>query len=329
MTAKFVPRVAGQTLLFLGQDNDSVAEYRAHVSAAPSGVTTYTCLRDTPGHSLNGLTSFIDYGAGPVHATQLLETNPHAALAIGLDLVDTCASVAAGKHDHHLDTLSNFISSTNRAVFLRIGYEADGPWNRYTPADYVAAFRRIVHHIRDQRKVSNVVFVWQLSMSSYCPCGNEAQWWPGDDVVDWCGGSYFDFHEPSWNSMLAFARHRGKPIMICETAPRGYDTSRCTVSSSDGNGEDQLPVTPDNIWNDWFANFFRFVYTNRDVVRAIAYINCAWHLQRMWCAGAGQGWWGDTRVNANPALLQRWVAEIERPGVWMSATADLTARLNA
>jgi Glycosyl hydrolase family 26 len=180
---KYVPRNAGEMLLFVGQDNDSVQEYRANISGPPSGVTTYTALRDTPGHSLNGLTSHVDYGSGSVHATHLLETNPHAALAIGLDIVDTCASIAAGNHDENLNKLANFIARTNRPVFLRIGYEANGTWNRYNPSDYIAAFRQIVHYIRDKCGVRNVAFVWQLCTSRFCAVGDEMRWWPGADVV--------------------------------------------------------------------------------------------------------------------------------------------------
>jgi hypothetical protein len=145
--------------------------------------------------------------------------------------------------------------------------------------------------------------------------------------VDWCGGSYFEFFEPAWTNLLRFAREQGKPVGIWEATPQGYDISRCTVASTTGNGEDQKAVTSKKIWA-WYDAFFRYCHANNDVIKAIAYISCGWRFQKMWCAGAGTGWWGDSRVNTNPVILQRWVAEIDRPNVWLQASPDLVVRLN-
>ena len=95
-------------------------------------------------------------------------------------------------------------------------------------------------------------------------------WYPGDDVVDIVGFSYFvgpdylNFDKPDgcltlrneagdiifnpelaiepltlYNNILDFARSRGKPAMIAESAPSGLDmaagTVRCTIGFSTRN----------------------------------------------------------------------------------------------
>jgi hypothetical protein len=122
---RFVPLRPDETLLFVGQDLASVAEYAAGVAGgrAPSGVTTYTGIRDGDAESLNGLWTAVDYGAGTVDASALLREYPGATLAIGLDLVGALDGIVAGRRDAVIKRLGEFIASAGRPVFLRIGYE--------------------------------------------------------------------------------------------------------------------------------------------------------------------------------------------------------------
>ena len=83
------------------------------------------------------------------------------------------------------------------------------------------------------------------------------------------------------------ARAAGKPVMIAEAAPQGFDLERSSRRSIspiwDGNaGTGFTPLSSDEIWQAWYEPLFRLMKDNRDVVRALAYINCDWDAQPMW-----------------------------------------------
>lgn len=276
--ARFAPIRPDETLLFIGQDLGSVAEYAAGVTGGrvPSGVTTYTAIRDGDADSLNGLWSEVDYGAGRIDATALLRAYPGAALSVGLDLVGALDGIAAGRRDAVIDRLGQFLRDAARPVFLRIGYEFDGPWNRYEPEAYKAAFRRIVSRMRGAG-VGNFATVWQSATSGMGTFGGRSiwDWWPGDEYVDWAGLSYFVPHAASLDALLGAARYKHVPVMICESAPQGYDLARSTVGSTDGGGGGaRTPVSSADIWSRWFAPFFSFIRRNSDVIRSVSYVRC-------------------------------------------------------
>jgi hypothetical protein len=58
------------------------------------------------------------------------------------------------------------------------------------------------------------------------------------------------------------------------------------------------------LWNDWYAPVAAFVAARG--VKAWSYINANWEAQPMWQGKE----WGDTRVEANPALMDLWKAEV-------------------
>ncbi len=321
---------AGKTLLFVGQDLGSIAGYVRGVAPDPGGVTTYTDLSEKPGKRLlASLRTLVDYGAGELHAQRLLETYPHAALAIGLFLVDGSGTnldhVADGTHDALIDELGGFLRAAKRPVYLRIGYEFDGAWNHYDPVKYKAAFRHIALRLRAGGG-DDVAFVWQSAtyrLGRYRGLPLDA-WYPGDDVVDWMGSSYFKFAPGPHEELLALARRRRKPVMIAEAAPQGYDLEALTFSD---DGERFVPRTAEQIWREWYAPFFAFVRANADVVRAVAYIDCDWQAQRLWASGA-QGYWGDSRIEANALVRRRWLEEIGTPR-WLHGGPGLFGALGA
>jgi hypothetical protein len=331
LTAKYAPRDPNSTLLFIGQDLESIDEYASNVALGvrPCGITTYTTIQAPPERSLHGLHTAIDYGAGTVHAKALLDRFPHSLLAIGLDIVDrsggTLRGIANGSLDHDLNALGDFIAMAKRPVFLRIGYEFDGPWNHYDPKLYVAAFRKIVKHIREVREVPNFVSVWQSATSRHGTFMNRdiKSWWPGEDVVDWLGSSYFEFHRPSWDNVVAVAHKYGKPVLICESAPQGFDLGLGSYASVTEDGKDARRVSHNYIWRKWYAPFFAFVRENAHVVRGVAYINCHWKSQAMWSPAGGNGYWGDSRVNVASEIKSRWESEIQQSPAWLHASDKL------
>ena len=76
-----------------------------------------------------------------------------------------------------------------------------------------------------------------------------------------------------------------------------------------------MPVTADQIWREWYQPYFDFIARNRDVVRGVSYIDTNWSSQPQWqCTDAAcpNGYWGDSRVEANPLILSRFREQVSR-----------------
>lgn len=177
-------------------------------------------------------------------------------------------------------------------------------------------------------------------------------WYPGDHAVDWMGLSRFAAETATqpgrpWScdrgergkpdtmvvepravqdALLDFAREHGKPVMVAEAAPQGYDLGEGTVSCIFANGspapyELRTPVSAEQIWDEWFAPTFDYVRENRDVIRLFSYINTDWDSQGNWaCADSAQcpaGYWGDSRLQADPLILTRAKAELSDRSLWL------------
>ena len=136
-TNLFVPP-DGSCLLIVGQDLAGIDDYVAKVPAAPAGLMAYTSLK-----SLEGLSKKAEYFDAVQDCIALMEKYPKAVLQIGLYLVNSIDDAASGKLDANMDKLGDWIKSANRPIYLRVGYEFDFPENKYAPATYIKAFRRL------------------------------------------------------------------------------------------------------------------------------------------------------------------------------------------
>ena len=324
-------------LLVIGQDLGAVGGmpapnnngYVDHVPIRPGGVTTYTSLP-----FLLGLSTGINLGSGDLCAQAILG-NPafdSSVLVIGLHLADQEKSAAAGGMDPQIKHLAEWIKAAHRPVLLRIGYEFDGKWNHYDPENYKKAFRRIVTMFRELH-VTNCATVWQSCTSPVNDRKgrNLEGWYPGDEYVDWMGYSWFlsgSKQTALTDELVSFARSHSKPIMVCESAPQGYDLARLTRASISGNGKERTPKTPQEIWNEWYEPFFSYIAKNRDVIKIVAYINVNWDSQPMWGPPHRQGYWGDSRVEANDFIKEKWMGEIAGES-WLKASPSLFHGLQA
>jgi hypothetical protein len=138
--------------------------------------------------------------------------------------------------------------------------------------------------------------------------------------VDWFGLSYFDTvpcAETQASNFAALARTHGKPMFIAEAAPQGFDFTAMTYSPYT-DGSRAMPVTAQDAWNMWFSIYFQFISDNADVIRATTYIDADWNAQSMWASPYKNGYWGDTRVQANAALLGMWSSELG-DAMWMAS----------
>ncbi len=341
--ALFEPAL-GKVLLIIGQDMGAIGGfetpnnngYTNNISIKPGGVTTYTSLP-----SLGGLSSKTNYGSGDICA-QCIVANPaytQSTLAIGLYMVNQEKNVAEGKLDIQIKIIGKWIKDINRPVFLRIGYEFDGNWNHYDPTDYKKAFQRI-SNIFDSLQVKNCALVWQACTSPVDDIieGKHEDindWYPGDEYVDWVGYSWFLSSAKQTeltDELLNFARAHNKPVMVSESAPQGYDianlTKRNIVGILDGpSGAGTKKKTAAEIWNEWFVPFFNYIEKNKDVIKSVAYINANWDAQPMWGAPYKEGYWGDTRVEANYEIKTMWLKTIENKK-WLHGSPTLFQELS-
>jgi len=289
--AKFEPE-HNQCLIFIGQELDAIGGvegwdngYMNHFPK-PAGFTMYTDFM--PGSEsfgfihkgLDGMETTDDWGDGP--SNMLLQLNDPdfdgMALAIGLDMKDDHEDdVARGDHDDLIERLGNFIKKLgDRPVFLRIGYEFDGhAWNSYQHEDYVTAYRRI-KDTYDAMGIENIAYVWQ-SKGRGVTLEDLNNYYPGNEYVDWCSFSFFatdNEHHP----MLDYARKKNKPVFIGEATP-----IIVAADSDDGAALDfSKPEDAQRAWDEWFIPFFRTIENNKDIVKAINYINCNWQAHPMW-----------------------------------------------
>jgi len=316
-------------LLVIGQDLGAIGGFPSpnndgyvdHFELRPGGVTTYTSLT-----KLGGLKSKVNLFSGDISAQAIID-NPiyaNSVLAIGLHMVDQEKAAAKGELDTQITALAEWIKTAKRPVFLRIGYEFDGSWNHYDQESYKLAYKRIVGIIR-ALKVTNCVTVWQTSTS---PVNGRTvkleQWYPGDEYVDWMGYSWFLSSEKQvklTDELLAFAREHKKPVMVCESAPQGYDNARLTKRSI-FKGKDPKNKTPQNIWKEWYTPFFSYVEKNKDVIKIVAYINVNWDSQWAWGWPYFQGYWGDSRAEINPDIKKLWLETISDKK-WMHSSPTL------
>ena len=262
---------------------------------------------------LRGLSEPADYGSGVEYADGLLlllkNATPDVALQIGLWLNGTagCADLLSGVVDDQVQTLYRYLIEDCRAakVFLRVGYEFDNPDFGYgnDPRTFRQAFRflidscdRLYSRLQCQRKVA---FVWH-SWGAGTPGSTKlADFYPGNDYVDWIGVSLFSqlYIDPALaglgnretvQAVLDFAGAHKKPLMIAESTPFG--------------GVDRLS----DPWNDWFVPVLTLI-ENYDIAMW-SYINSDWDAQPMW-HNVG---FGDTRLSTNATVMHLWKQQVLR-----------------
>jgi hypothetical protein len=297
---KFEP-ADGKTLVMIGQDMDSIDKYVA--GGGGGWDNTGSGLRLVPGGTMLyvsiaapnwGLDAPASIGAGINWAQYEAITYPQSALQVGVHLAGQLDNTIAGVHDASITAMATFFKRIGVPVYVRLGYEFDGPHNAYEPAKFVAAWRHIVDRLRNVEGVTNAAFVWQ-SFAATPTFGNQpiAAWYPGDAYVDWAGVSMYGqaFSNGAGlgpaHAVADFADAHNKPLMIAESAPRGRQMDQ------PGN---------DLIWNDWFVPTIDFVQSRN--VKAWSYVNADWDSQPFWM---GQGW-GDTRIPASGPAKANWLA---------------------
>ncbi len=287
---KFAPP-DGKTLLIMGQSVEGITEYLDSFPDQPSpgGWAAYWGIPQFRGVSE---AHTADHGNSQDHQ-MLVDRFPNAALHSAMWMVGmwgVAQDTGNGKYDDVIRQYSAWAKSTGRPIYLRIGYEFDGPHNALEPTEYVKAYRRIVDLMRAEG-VTNIAFVWHSYAAPRFKDYALADWYPGDDYVDWVavsifGHAYSPAMGPHADAVLEFARQHKKPVMIAEANP---------VDGIEAEGTE--------VWDRWFVNFFSFVYEKN--IKAISFINEDWN--RIAIPGIED--WDDARLYNNRQVADAWFAE--------------------
>ncbi len=277
---QFIPP-EGRILLIIGQDKETIDTYVKELGHIPAGLMVYTSVQRA-----EGIYCAFDHGGGAQHLQYEVEKYPHTVIQVGLYMVDVLKETVDGEYDENLKKIGTWIRNTKRPVYLRIGYEFDGPHNHYDPKLYVEAYRYIVEKFRTMG-VENVAYVWH-SYASHLE-RPVMDWYPGDEYVDWVAVSYFNSVQRFLNPIIKIAQEHNKPLMIAEATPSGI-----------GVNYDDYAI------ERWYEPLFKFIDTYD--VKAISYINCDWDTLPMW----KELGWRDCRVQVNPNIKKRWLEEVQK-----------------
>lgn len=357
------PEMPTERLYILGQDIEAVESYRqSGCCRQADGFTQYLFffhLTD-PEAGYGGLGLDLenhpvslrhDPGGGAMNAYETAMLDPDAVLVIGLTLSENehpgiepgaLARVASGEYDAEIDRLATLFETIPNRTILRIGYEFEGVWNvGYGDAEaYRGAYRHIASRLRDSVG-DKVEFAWHASASPIDDILDGRRdriedWYPGDDVVDWIGVSWFlspDEAAPGdlaltprilLDEMMSFAVAHDRPVIIAEASPQGYDLHNRTRRGisplwDTESGQMMAELSDQEIWDAWYAPLFTYVAEHDETIRAIAYINQNWDAQARWGAPYNEGYWGDSRLQVNENIAQRWDFAIE---AWKTGTLE-------
>ncbi len=210
---------------------------------------------------------------------------PQIGLALPHDGKES--KIADGSYDQALRALTFGLAALQRPIFLRIGYEFNGPWNGYKPDSYKGAFQRIVQFLRtDPFLNKSLATVWDRT----CDELNNAQdWYPGDEYVDWYGVNIYSDHSAPGDTgcvapFIKSAKDKGFPVALGEVAPRGL---YCNKSDT---------------WGKWFEPYFH-LFDEGSPVKLTSYID------RDWEKNPSYKGWGDSRVQGT-ALASNYTAKM-------------------
>ena len=213
--------------------------------------------------------------------------------------------VASGLYDKEIQLLAEALAEFGHPVYLRIGVEFNGwEWMGYEPETYKAAFIRVTNIMREAS--SEIATVWHAVSEGITNNPNSiAEYYPGDEYVDWWALSLFNvlqFNHPSIRKFLDDAHTAGKPVMIAESTARGTGTEDGLID-----------------WFLWFHPFFDLI-ANEPGIKMMCYINWDWNNRlEVWSD------WGNARVQENHAISVYYKTEISHP-IYQHSDDETTVR---
>ncbi|MDQ4142866.1 MAG: hypothetical protein M3198_03835 [Actinomycetota bacterium] len=140
---------------------------------------------------------------------------------------EVVTNINAGLEDEWIRQQADAVKALSQPVMIRYLWEMDLlTEDSVSPSAFVAAWRRI-HTIFKNRGATNARWVWCPSAYSFTT-GGAANWYPGDEYVDWIGADGYNWGTSSeqgkWRSFkdvfasfYAWAAPKNKPLMVGET----------------------------------------------------------------------------------------------------------------
>lgn len=221
-------------------------------------------------------------------------------------------NIVAGKYDAYIDQWADGAKAFGAPIFVSLCNEANGnwfPWSaayyggstpvagsnppRYAgPEFFKRAYRYIVDRVR-ARGATNVLWVLQLNNYSdpYYPWNAMAQFYPGDDYVDWLGVSVYGQLFPDderWSEFDAMMDspydelcklNATKPIMVVEW------------------GVGEFPQHGDK--GQWIADAFDAMKSQYPRLRAAVYWHERWQNSKSML-------YSNLKINSSPEALQAY-----------------------
>ncbi len=194
---------------------------------------------------------------------------------------ERAAKIARGEYDSHIAAAADAVEALGGRVLIRWNWEMDQPpgARQYIgePSEFVAAWRRI-HGIFRARGATNAQFVWAPRAASFNK-GAGPTFYPGDEYVDWIGGSAVPIHswrdfETIYGEFYSWAASRDKPVLIWA-------------------GVRENPDDPD--WKaTWLSDAHRRIVEEMPAVKAFVYYHAL--------APSGYAYWADTSPKAFDAI---------------------------
>ncbi|MFY9390942.1 MAG: glycosyl hydrolase [Limnochordia bacterium] len=258
---------------------------------------------------------------------------PHLSFAMSIGDGEAVDDVIARttRYDGLIRAVGRIIRDYAAPVFVRIGFEFNGPWNGYNQGLYPIAFRRFVDLLREEG-AHNIVTIWCYEPNSpgdFDAVGPDGEplWYPGDEYVDWfgldlfyhscftsvasvgmssdgdglvgrssAGGRLGRLYKSQYERSIRFldmARRHGKPVMLSEVA--AVDAHLTPDSEDPGFVDGKAD------WDLWFGPFFSFLEEHPEI-KGFIYMSQDYRGTRYEKNG-----WGDSRIQINSFILDRWV----------------------
>jgi hypothetical protein len=212
--------------------------------------------------------------------------------------------VAQGQMDDRVAMLCKGLKSLDRPVYLRIGYEFNGQWNGYDPADYILAFRRIAVALRACAPETATVWNYAPDALGAAYTSDYMRFYPGDDFVDWWAINLFaedSFDSAGTRHFLDDAVAHRFPVMVAESTPRRH------------------PVTEGaKVVDGWYKPYFELM-RRYPQIKAFCYINWDWRKYPQWAD------WGDARIQNDPRVLAFYRGEVANK-LYRSAAGEAATR---
>ena len=284
-----------KTLLIVGQSLKNINDYRAfsNYTNYPGGWSAYWAVTEFAGFEAPWTTISGDTQYHGFLADKFDNMVIHSAMWM-VGKWGVARKTIDGVYDDVIKKYCDWAKTVDRPIYLRLGYEFDGPHNQLEPSEYVAAYQHIADMMRAEG-VDNIAFVWHSYAAPTYKGNAVTDWYPGDDYVDWVAISVFFqpygeiLNHKETNDVLSIAKAKKKPVMIAEANP-----------------VQGIPERGMKVWDTWFANFFSFCYEKN--IKAIAFINENW--QRLSIDGIET--WQDARIYNNRKIGEAWLEETNK-----------------